>query len=131
MKLNSRAALICDRGAAAVEFALVSLVLIVFSLGVFEIGRALNQRNQIAQAADFGVRKLLLNPKLSEADLATEVRATFHAGDAKLLNVALGAETVDGAQFRTVTVIYPFAPIVTGLGIGEISLKVSRRAPVF
>lgn len=45
-----------DRGAAAVEFALVSMILVVFLLGILQFGLTLSQWLQVVHAAREGVR---------------------------------------------------------------------------
>jgi len=45
-----------DRGAAAVEFALVAPILILLVVGIAEFGRAYNVQNSLSAAAREGVR---------------------------------------------------------------------------
>lgn len=55
-----------QRGAAAVEFALVSLVLITLLLGIIDFGWAINRDTMINNAAREGAREASLNPKTSD-----------------------------------------------------------------
>lgn len=119
----------CDYGSAAVEFSLVSLVLILAILGTIEIGRALNVRNQLAQAADFGTRKLLIDKLISDTALETSVRDAFREGSNALLSVTIGTETVNGVPCRTITLNYPFSSLLPGLTATPINLSLARRAP--
>lgn len=120
----------CDAGSVAVEFSIVCLALIALALGTIEFGRGLNYRNQLSQAADFGARRILLNPAISDDAVKTEVRSAFIAGDPALLTVALGVEVVDGMQFRTISMSYPFTPLIPLFSPDTISLTVARRTPV-
>ena len=67
----------CQSGAAAIEFAIIALVLVMVCLGVIELGRALFLRNELSFAADFAARKILTDKaedheKLSQALLEYE-----------------------------------------------------------
>ncbi len=59
----------CASGVTAIEFALVGLLVISLILGIFEFGRALFLRNQLAFAADIATRKILLAPPSTNNDL--------------------------------------------------------------
>lgn len=105
MKLSRRFSLSarCDSGAAAVEFAVVSLLLIFFFIAAFELGRAFYIVNNMGYAVDFGMRKILLNPDVDPAIVEDEVRNHFDAGDSAFLTVF--APT--GSSSRTITATYP------------------------
>lgn len=120
----------CQAGSTAVEFAIISLVLVLVTLGVIEFGRGLNIRNQLSQAADYGARKILTDKQISDSALETTVRSAFSAADGGVLTVTIGAESVNGVQFRTITLSYPFTPLIPGLSSGQINLSLARRTPV-
>lgn len=112
----------CDSGAAAVEFAIVSLLLIFFFLAAFELGRAFYVVNNMGYAVDFGMRKILLNPDVDPATVEAEVRNNFQAGDSKLLTVA--APT--GSTSRTITATYPLTLAVPFAGNSARVVTVQR-----
>lgn len=120
----------CEAGSTAIEFAIISLVLILVSVATIEFGRGLNVRNQLSQAADYGARKILTNALISDSDLETTVRSAFSAGAGDALTVTIGTEAINGVQFRTITLSYPFMPLIPGLSNGAISLNLARRTPV-
>ena len=119
-----------EAGSTAVEFAIISLVLILVALGTVEFGRGLNIRNQLSQAADYGARQILTNSQISDTTLETTVRSAFNAGAGNALTVTIGTEAVNGVQFRTITLSYPFTPLIPGLSSGTINLNLARRTPV-
>jgi hypothetical protein len=45
------------------------------------------------------------------------------------MEVSIGSETVNGIQFRTVTLRYPFSPMIPGFAGHKINLSLSRRVP--
>ncbi|WP_011579950.1 MULTISPECIES: TadE/TadG family type IV pilus assembly protein [Chelativorans] len=122
-------------GAAAVEFAIVCMPLLLICLGIVEFGRAFFVRNDLSYAADVAARKVLIGqipagaPSSDAASgLETAVREAF-VGDASLLQIAVGEETVDGARYRTLSIRYPFTFLVPGLDDSPFALGVSRRIP--
>lgn len=121
--------LACTRGAAAVEFAIISMVLIALTIGIIDFGRTLYVKNQISSLADQAVRKVLINPAIASATLESELREDFYAGDADNLSVDVSSESVDGISYRIVTVGFPMTLFVPGLSSDAISLSVTRRVP--
>lgn len=120
----------CERGGAAVEFAIIALALVMVSLGAVEFGRALLVRNDLSFAADFGARKVLNDPTITNSALESEIRANFLVWDTDPLAVTIGSEVVDGREFRTIAMTYPFTPVVPGLTDTVITLKLGRRVPI-
>jgi Flp pilus assembly protein TadG len=120
----------CRAGTTSVEFAIISTILMLVTFGVIEFGRGLNIRNQLSLAADYGARKILIDTQISDGSIETEIRSAFAAPAPTLLQVTLGTETVDGLQFRTVTLSYPFTLLIPGVLNKAIDLRVARRAPV-
>ena len=123
----------CSRGAAAIEFAIIALALILVCVGTIEFGRAFYVRNNIAHAADVGARVAMMPGGLSESALAEkirqEVRQAFTGGNRDQLVVEPGTETVNGLEFRTISISYPLRLLVPGLLPETVSLQLSRRVP--
>lgn len=104
-----------DRGAAAVEFALVAPLLLVLALGIAEFGRAYDTQAALSQAAREGARALALGstPALARATARTAASPLVLA-DA---NIVLNRSTCLGATASadaTVDVSTRFA-FLTGL----------------
>jgi Flp pilus assembly protein TadG len=119
----------CTRGAAAIEFAIISMVLIGLTIGIIDFGRTLYVKNQISSLADQAVRKVLIDPAIASATLESELREDFYAGDADSLSVDVTSESVGGISYRIVTVGFPMTLFVPGLSSDAISLSVTRRVP--
>ena len=119
----------CTRGAAAIEFAIISMVLIGLTIGIIDFGRTLYVKNQISSLADQAVRKVLIDPAIASATLESELREDFYAGDADSLSVDITSESVGGISYRIVTVGFPMTLFVPGLSSDAISLSVTRRVP--
>lgn len=119
----------CNRGAAAVEFAIVGTVLITLCIGTIDFGRTLYVKNQISALADQAARKILLEPNIAGATLEAELRDDFSAGNPSHLSVEVATETAGGTNYRVITVGFPMTLFVPGLSSDAISLSVTRRVP--
>lgn len=119
----------CERGAAAVEFAIISMVLISLCVGIVDFGRTLYVKNQLAFLADQATRSVLVNPAITNAQLQATLEADFNAGDPDDLAVNIAAETVAGTSFRVITISYPMTLFIPNLTSKNISLDVTRRVP--
>ncbi len=127
----------CQSGATAVEFALVGLPLFLLILGVVEFGRAFFLQNDLSYAADVAARQVLIGQvgqSLSETDatarLGDAVRANFRSGDPAMLQVTTARETVNGSDFRVLTLRYPFTFLLPDLVDRPITIGLSRRIPI-
>jgi Flp pilus assembly protein TadG len=133
----------CRAGSTAVEFAIICMALLLVTFGVIEFGRGLYVRNQLSQAADCGERLILtgavgsgcgpprtLTGLVSDSELQSAVRSAFTAGTPGTLTVTVSTGPVNGLQFRTITLSYPFTPLIPQLASGVINLSVARRSPV-
>lgn len=120
----------CRSGAAAVEFAIVGLILVLVSIAVIDFGRALYVRHEMSYSADKGTREVLIGRAGSDSELEAAIRDAFAGPDPDLLDVALGSEVVNGVTYRTVTLAYPLALILPGFTGTRIDLSIARRIPV-
>lgn len=123
-------------GAAAVEFAIVCLPLLLVCIGTVEFGRAFFVRSDLAHAADVAARKVLIGQISADAALSEAAEQLENAvleafdGDPFLLQVSVGAETIDGVQYRTLSIRYPLTLFIPGLTDSPLALSVFRRIPV-
>jgi Flp pilus assembly protein TadG len=120
-------------GAAAVDFAIVSMVFIFCVLGVIEFGRVLYMKNKLAFAADSAARLVLM--KSSGTDTATtseiliEAKSVLHNREL-VENVVLetGSETADGVTYLTLKLSYSMPLYIPGFGSG-VTLSQYRKTP--
>lgn len=103
-----------DRGAAAVEMALVMPLLVLFAFGIIDMGRLFNAEIQLSQAAREGARIAALGlPTYDEADAEKRARdaapATGFGGSGTVVATAtMCAVSPAIGSNGTVTVTYPF-----------------------
>ena len=101
-----------DRGAAAVEFALLLPVLVALILGIIEFGYAFFVWGNVAGAAREGARNYAITK--NEAQAKTAAKSAFPAlGDADIGVSPAPSSCRDGAP-ATVTITYSYSTL-TGL----------------
>ena len=118
-----------EDGGPAIEFAIVPPVFVSVCLGVISLGYAFQVRNQMAHAADSGISQVLMDPAITDQDLETAIKNAFPEPDPDNLTVALTETTIDGIEYRSIALSYPFTRIVIpGLSY-NMTLALSRRTP--
>lgn len=83
-----------ERGAAAVEFAILAPILIVLLLGIMEFGRAYNVQITLSNAAREGSRVMAITSNAMPAASATASAQTQAISAAAALNPALVKEQI-------------------------------------
>ena len=108
-----------ERGAAAVEFALVAPLLLLMVLGIAEFGRAYHVQTTLSQAAREGVRVMALKNDPAGAVNATKAAApTLTLTNITVTPASCVASGTTPAATATVTVTYPLAFISKLFGSG-------------
>lgn len=113
-------------GATAIEFAIVALPLILLLMGTLEFGRVLFIRNEMARAADHGVRTLLVAADTPLATIDTQIRGMFTLTPPAGLAITIDSGT---PGLRTLRVTYPVELLVPTLVDTQITLTTERRVP--
>lgn len=119
----------CERGTAAVEFAIISMVLVSLCIAIVDFGRTLYVKNQLSYLADQATRSVLVNPAITDAQLQVTLEGDFTAGDVDDLQVAIAAETVGATDYRVITISYPMTLFIPNLTSKSLNLDVTRRVP--
>jgi Flp pilus assembly protein TadG len=84
--------LLADRsGAAALELAIVTPVLVTFIMGIWYLGWALNLGSEVRHAVELGSRIYITNPSATSSDLQTAVAA--HLTDVPVSSIGLATST--------------------------------------
>ena len=119
-----------ERGASAVEFAIVSSIFIVLCIGIIQLGSVLQVRNDLAQAADRGARLIVLDPEATDESIETQVEALLASYDSTSLAVDVSGETVGSTDYRIVTIDYQMQISIPGFPINVLTLNASRQVPI-
>jgi Flp pilus assembly protein TadG len=127
-----------DRGAAAVEFALLLPVLLLVVFGVIDFGRALNAQITLTQAAREGARLAAEGqPWATVVVPRTQAAATTLSGVAVTGNTCSAGDGPDtnavvhaSYQFTFITPVGAIAALVGGHGLGQpLSLSAQGEMP--
>lgn len=120
----------CQRGSTAVEFGLIGMVLFTCTIGTIEVGRALFMMNELAHAADRASRVVMMQFDIPEEDLTTAVRNQDLLVGLIPENLAVASAPEPATStFRTVTLSYPFTPMLTGFTLAPVTLTAARQVP--
>ncbi|GGH93152.1 TadE/TadG family type IV pilus assembly protein [Arthrobacter liuii] len=108
-----------ERGAAAVEFAIVVPVLIMLLLGIMEFSRAYNAQASLSAAAREGVRVMAISNDPNGARSAAEntavsLQPALVDGNIAFKNLDTGASTCAPGNRMTVTITYSLSTM-TGI----------------
>lgn len=121
-------------GAAALEFALIALPLMLFTFGIIEIGRALFMQQSLSYATDSAARLLYVNPAATPAVLSAEILESLFLADPDRLSVTVGVPppSTETERFRSVLlqVDYDFYSVVPSLIIDQIGMHFERTVIV-
>lgn len=113
-----------ERGAAAVEFALVLPVLLLLLMGIVEFGRAYHLQTNLSGAAREGVRAMALEDDVAEA------RATAKAAAPQLAltdsQISVTPTTCSGTTPGTATVTVTY-PVELLFGLSEASFTLTGK----
>ena len=125
MKHRTRQADLAERGAVAVEFALVLPVLVILLFGILDFGRLLNAQETLTQAAREGARLAALNDPQTctrTAAAATGLGLSCPSSAVQITPCPSGAIQTSDAQ---VTLSYTFTfsgPLASVLGSPSMQL---------
>lgn len=128
--MTLRRLLSCQRGTAAVEFAIVSVLLITLIVGGIDAGRAFHVKNQLSFLADEAARRVMFDPHINEAQVLSELSSDFTAGDASQLSLSLRYQAIAHIDFRVIEIAYPMATFIPYLNTSSFTLTVNRRIPL-
>jgi hypothetical protein len=120
----------CASGTAAIEFAMVGILVVSLVLGIFEFGRALLVRNQLAYAADVSTRQILLNPPRTVHDLErleSTIRSLMTV-DQSGLEIELDLPSVDGIV--PIALRQNLRLMVPGLSGKKVAITINRKVPL-
>jgi hypothetical protein len=98
------------RGAALVEFAVISPVALMLLVGSIEVGRGINVKNRCAEAARAGARVFSLREQKTESDVRAMVDQIMRESNLTNYTVTLAPDpSTDIAQLTPVTVTVSIA----------------------
>lgn len=103
-----------ERGAVAVEFALLAPILIMIMLGVMEFGRAYNAQVTLTNAARESARSMAINNSQTDARTAAKNAATQISPALADSSIVFSAPSCTEGSQMTVTINYSLSTM-TGI----------------
>lgn len=99
----------CSSGVAAVEFAFVFPLLLIFMLGIYTVGSVMHCMSSVRYALEETARTLQLNPKLTVSDLQKTIdqRLTNFGKQAVTLTMSVQKDAT-GSDIARLTASYPY-----------------------
>lgn len=123
-----------ETGATALEFALIAVPLLMFTVGITEFGRALFMQQSLSHATDAAARTLYIDPTLTEAAIKAEILSNLFLAEPAQLQVTVGtpAAAAGTSRFKTLQlqVTYDFRSVVPAWITDRIPLKFQRTVIV-
>lgn len=106
------------RGAAAIEFAVVSPLLFLLVLGMFEVGRFVNVGEMCTSASRYGARQATVSGA-TVADVQTQTKSYLNSSGVKgsAATVTVEAETVAGSGSFTGTSDLSTVPVGSAIRV--------------
>jgi Flp pilus assembly protein TadG len=120
-RLSSR--LLGERGAAAVEFALVVPLLLVLLIGIVEFSKAFNAQATLSAAAREAARTMTLANDATQARTAAQTAAGSLGLSSSAISISPATCAADGSTTVTVTISYHQTFVAGLLGSTGVDLK--------
>ena len=117
-------------GVAAVEFALVVPVFILFCVGIFEGGRMMWIRNSIQTATEEAARYAMAHTTATETELETMAADYFDSVSMDTPTFDAQRQTVDEMEYVTITGAYTFHYQFAFFDFGDVQLTGKARVPL-
>lgn len=110
-----------ERGAVAVEFAILAPVLVMLLLGIMECSRAYNAQASLSAAAREGVRVMAISNSISAANTAAKSTAVslqpaLKDTDIKFKNLDTGTTSCAPGNRMTITITYNLSTMTGVVG---------------
>lgn len=122
-----------QRGVAAVEFAFVFPVMLLFVIGIIECGRAVWTNYSLQTAAEDTARYVIANQKATDTQISTYLSGRLDLLNPTDLTISVTRDTVTGVNFVAVSAAYSFTVAANIVPLGSFSLigrtRIALTAP--
>lgn len=114
-------------GIAAVEFAFVAPLMMVFLLGMIELGRLFLIHNALTFAADEAARAAMVHQTMTPAELEALARSYAVGLEAGQTTFTVTIQNYGDGQLTNVSIRYQFQFMVNLFGLGQFAMERSAR----
>ena len=130
MRPRPRRAWLADRGGAtAIEFALVLPLLVIFILGIWYLGWAMNLGSEVRHAVELGSRVYISNPNATTADLQAAIASHMTDVPVGSINLATSTSTIGTASSQHIAWSFQTTPPIPFLSAIQITFSGSYDVP--
>lgn len=121
-----------DKGAAAVEFAMILPVLIMMIFGSLETGRVLHNKATLQRGVEVAARYAMVHQTATQTDLQTEAFGAYAPkGDGgSTPTIALSTVTVSGVDFMVITATLDHTMLIPLINTIKLKLSAESRVPL-
>ena len=117
-------------GAAAVEFAIIVPVFMMFCMGIIEGGRMLWIRNSIQTATEEAGRYAMAHTTATDTQLITHAADYFDSVGIDNPTFTVVRDTTGGMNFVTINGVYTFEYLFSFFDFGNVELDGKARVPL-
>jgi Flp pilus assembly protein TadG len=117
-------------GAAAIEFALIVPVFMLFCMGIIEGGRMMWIRNSIQTATEEAGRFAMAHTTATDAELVTHAADYFDSVGIDNPTFTVVRDTAGSMDFVTITGAYSFQYLFSFFDFGNVELDGKARVPL-
>lgn len=123
-----------QRGAAAIEFAIIGPLLFTLLLGIVEMGRMFYVRESLEYATEQAARYYMVNPAANFTDVKTALRNAMAGGmgpNIVITDPPTSTSNCNGnvaVTCTTITATYTFVSVASFLKLGNPVLKATAQA---
>ncbi len=119
-----------SEGAAAIEFAIILPVFVMFVMGIFEGGRMMWIRNSIQTATEEAGRFAMAHTTATDAELITQAADYFDSVSMDNPTFTVVRDTTGSMDFVTITGVYTFQYMFSIFDFGNVELDGKARVPL-
>lgn len=117
-------------GAAAIEFAIIVPVFVMFCMGIIEGGRMLWIHNSIQTATEEAGRYAMAHTTATNAQLITHAADYFDSVGMDNPTFTVVRDTTGGMNFVTINGVYTFQYLFSVFDFGNVELDGKARVPL-
>ena len=122
-----------QRGAAAIEFAIIGPLLLTLLLGIVEMGRMFYVRESLEYATEQAARYYMVNPAATQDAVTTALRNAMAGGMGSSISTPTYTDVSScngnvAVTCTTITATYTFVSVASFLNLGSPVLRATAQA---
>lgn len=120
-----------EKGAAALEMALVFPIFLLFIFGIMEFTRAYWILHTMELSVEDAARYAIVNTSASDSTIVAKAKESLYGFDSSQFTVTSVSQNSNGVTYKVITASYPFNFIIPNLiPFNNITLTRSVSAPL-